>query len=185
MQEQRIPILIWEAEAQALYAAGLSYKEVAIRVGKSYKQVYRVLNREKLREAEKARRPAKREWDRKKAAERRLAAGIIEPEPCPGVLWIRDRHGRVISMTIVDLPDWHRYKDKRMNYTAGYASWSENGRTVYLHRELLGLKHGENRKERQADHINRFRLDNRRANLRIVSAKENCANRGGVYADAA
>ena len=46
-------------------------------------------------------------------------------------------------------------------------------RTVYLHRALLGLERGD---RRQADHINRDRLDNRRSNLRIVTAAQNRQN---------
>ncbi len=47
--------------------------------------------------------------------------------------------------------------------------------TYFMHRELLGLKHGD---ERQVDHINRDPLDNRRSNLRIVTHSENHQNLG-------
>lgn len=185
MRHEITPEPIWLAEAQALRDSGLTYPEIAKRLGKAQSVVWRRLNPERARELNVARRPQKREWQRKKAAERRLAMGIIEPDPCPGVLWITEKYGRVIAMTIVDLLDWEKYKDRRLTFAAGYAAWSEGGRTVYLHREILGLKHGANLKEQQSDHINRFKLDNRRANLRVVSAKENCANRGGVYEKAA
>lgn len=45
--------------------------------------------------------------------------------------------------------------------------------TLLLHRALLGLVHGD---PRQGDHINRDRLDNRRANLRIVTGAQNWQN---------
>lgn len=45
-------------------------------------------------------------------------------------------------------------------------------RRIYMHREILGLVHGEE----HGDHINGDRLDNRRANLRSASRSENMAN---------
>lgn len=61
---------------------------------------------------------------------------------------------------------------------AGYA-WrtivAGNGRqqAVRMHRVILGLAPGD---RRQADHLNGNRLDNRRANLRIVSNAQNAQN---------
>lgn len=46
--------------------------------------------------------------------------------------------------------------------------------TVRMSRQILGLKIGD---PRQADHINRDRLDNRRTNLRIVTHQQNHQNR--------
>jgi hypothetical protein len=42
-----------------------------------------------------------------------------------------------------------------------------------MHRQILGVSVGG-----EIDHINRDRLDNRRGNLRKVTRRENCANRG-------
>lgn len=187
MQDDRIPQIptVWQAEAEALRASGLTIKEIARHVGKSKSAVWRALHPDRALAESRARKDSKREWERKKRAEARIRAGIIEPDPHPGTLWLRDAHGRVIGQTIVDLEDWHRFKDHRLHLKTGYAAFCKDGATVYLHREILGLQRGESLKERQADHINRYKLDNRRANLRIVSAEENSANRGGKFAKAA
>ena len=50
---------------------------------------------------------------------------------------------------------------------------SGKARCVYLHRQIVGLEYGD---RRQADHINRDRLDNRRSNLRIVTGAQNSQN---------
>lgn len=69
----------------------------------------------------------------------------------------------------------------RKGYVVGkfYAGYLPGGkelnREVPLHRLILGLVPGD---PRCGDHINRRTLDNRRANLRIVSRSENAQNRG-------
>lgn len=47
----------------------------------------------------------------------------------------------------------------------------ENGKTVYLHRLIIGAKAGE-----IVDHINRNGLDNRLENLRLVNKAQNANN---------
>lgn len=64
---------------------------------------------------------------------------------------------------------WHRVPGRRTDYAAR----SDGGVRVYLHREILGLVRGD---PRQGDHINGNGLDNRRANLRIVTAAEQRQN---------
>ncbi len=55
---------------------------------------------------------------------------------------------------------------------AGYVRRVSGKRTIYLHREILTPP-----VRMQIDHINRNKLDNRRANLRTVTAAQNCQNR--------
>ncbi len=58
--------------------------------------------------------------------------------------------------------------------TNGYAQRTSGRRTLFLHRELMGLEYGDGR---MVDHRNGNRLDCRRENLRIVDATINAANR--------
>jgi len=76
---------------------------------------------------------------------------------------------------LVDDDDYEVLKDFKYHITyKGYAcrsKWSPK-KNIYIHREILGAKKGE-----QIDHINRDKLDNRKCNLRICSQSENSHNR--------
>lgn len=61
----------------------------------------------------------------------------------------------------------------------GYAKCGINGRTVHLHRFVLGLSFGD---KVVVDHKNGNKLDNRKENLRICSRKQNSQNRIKVLA---
>lgn len=57
-----------------------------------------------------------------------------------------------------------------------YAVAHGDGRTVYMHRLIMGEPAGL-----QVDHINHDKLDNRRANLRLASHGQNLQNRRAGY----
>jgi hypothetical protein len=53
----------------------------------------------------------------------------------------------------------------------GYAMSNLNGKTIYMHRFLLGASPGQ-----EVDHKNRNSLDNRRSNLRIATRSQQAVN---------
>jgi len=61
--------------------------------------------------------------------------------------------------------------EKRWNTQNGYAAADIGGHRVYLHRWIMGSP-----ATKHVDHINGDKLDNRRSNLRIVTASENPHN---------
>lgn len=92
------------------------------------------------------------------------------------------RDGSVRARALIDAVDEARVCVYRWHLgSLGYAK-----RTVYistgrwasrsLHRDVLGLEPGD---KRPIDHINCDPLDNRRANLRILTTAENAQNRRG------
>lgn len=92
---------------------------------------------------------------------------------------LRDCNGVVLAYAVVDAADaewvnrW-RWKISANGYALRGGFLDGKKRNVLLHRQLLGLTVGDGL---QVDHINRDRLDNRRSNLRIVSAAKNSQNR--------
>ena len=69
---------------------------------------------------------------------------------------------------------WTTIKRKK-NYHAHRKIWV-NGkrRSVYMHRQILGLDFGD---KRQGDHANSDGLDCQRLNIRICTHAQNCMNR--------
>jgi hypothetical protein len=95
---------------------------------------------------------------------------------------LHNRAGEVVAHTLVDAEDRHLaalrwYLDAGNAARSGkpYVRRARGGRAVYLHRQILGLRQDDPRK---GDHINGDTLDNRRANLRIVTVAENAQNQG-------
>jgi hypothetical protein len=179
----------WHAEARELAAAnpGWSNRQIADAIGVTASAVWKVLNPEKALEMSRrsnaqpkrvAQKAAGLDADRQEALERRRARN-----PIPGQFTVR-RGGTTAAVTLVDADVWQRYRHVAWHFAgAGYVAGRVEGRTQYLHRLVLGI--GDSGMARVSDHVNRDKLDNRRANLRVVSQRENCANRGGKFAKAA
>ena len=69
----------------------------------------------------------------------------------------------------LEMFDWRAKKHEKRVYAHRVTA---EGKSVQLHRQIIGAKPGE-----IVDHINRVTLDNRRENLRIVSPTVNAINR--------
>lgn len=96
------------------------------------------------------------------------------------LLPLRNWEKQVIAYAMVDTADaewvsqWRWYRSGK-GYAVRNGGVEDHYRTILLHRDLLGLPRIG--REPQVDHINRDRLDNRRANLRVGSAQLNAENR--------
>lgn len=104
---------------------------------------------------------------------------------------LRNRAGDLVGVALVGVEDAHLAEHRWSLRPDGYVVRRKNGRIVRLAREVMGLEIGD---RRQVDHVNVSTLDNRRTNLRVVSAAQNCQNRKpmksssrfrGVYWDSA
>jgi len=69
---------------------------------------------------------------------------------------------------------WYAQKGGGTFYAARFIKKPDGKRaTIYMHREILGLKFGD---PRQGDHRNHNTLDNRRDKLRVCTNKQNHQN---------
>lgn len=108
-----------------------------------------------------------------------LGVQLVVPSS-PVLIVLRDRSGAVVAQTMVDGIDSLWLDQWRWSLSpSGYAYRVANGTTVLLARVLMGVI--EAGPMFHVDHMNRDRLDNRRANLRVVTAEINNLNRGGVF----
>lgn len=85
-----------------------------------------------------------------------------------GLIWKAKPHP--MSTITVGLPAGSKRKD-------GYVRVVLDGRRYFAHRIVWYLKHGIDPGEKQIDHINRVKSDNRPGNLRLATNYENAQNR--------
>lgn len=88
---------------------------------------------------------------------------------------LRRRAGGVHGHALIDAGDLALISGRSWHLTRqGYPRANRPGGGFdYLHRFLFGLVDGD---EREVDHVNRDKLDNRRANLRVLSRAQNQQN---------
>lgn len=89
-----------------------------------------------------------------------------------GIAYVKISNNQIM---ICNANDWKKYSDIAWYNVKGYASASYKGKRIYFHRLILNPP-----SNKEVDHINRNKLDNRRENLRIVSHNANMANRGAM-----
>jgi len=91
---------------------------------------------------------------------------------------VHGKGGKVVAYAMVDKQDAHlarwRWRFDGSGYASRTISKSGKKRTVLMHREVLGLVHGDGI---ICDHKDRVRLNNRRSNLRKADASINSSNR--------
>lgn len=82
------------------------------------------------------------------------------------------------QLAIVDDEDYAELSQYKWHYSTGYAyrrgrasRGEDNKKCISMHRQLLSPPNGMD-----VDHINQVRSDNRRANLRIVTHRDNTLN---------
>lgn len=82
-------------------------------------------------------------------------------------------HARLRGILLIDEADQAWVTQWRWSFVSGYAQRKDGRTLIRLHRALMGCTPDDGV---EVDHINRNRLDNRRANLRIVSHHGNQQN---------
>jgi hypothetical protein len=90
---------------------------------------------------------------------------------------LRDNGGNVRAYALVDPADSRRVSKYRwhLRNREGYVATTMKGHGISLQRFLLGDTVPA---DMTVDHVNGWRLDNRRANLRIATTAENAQNQG-------
>jgi hypothetical protein len=78
---------------------------------------------------------------------------------------------QIVAKTIFDKDDYEKISKYRWHFTMGYVKCSRP--SIFLHTLILGKIEGM-----MVDHVNRNRLDNRKANLRHTTATVNGWNKG-------
>lgn len=75
------------------------------------------------------------------------------------------------KFALVDDEDFKWLNQWKWCFAGGYAVRSCNGKTVYMHRVIMSVP-----KDKEVDHVDGNKLDNRKFNLRLVTHQQNIFN---------
>ena len=92
-------------------------------------------------------------------------------------LILRDRQAREVARAKIDIQDIEIAKKFKWSlHTNGYVRCMHKGKTKYLHRIVMDTPN-----DKEIDHINLDKLDNRKMNLRECEHHQNCFNRKSMH----
>ena len=86
-----------------------------------------------------------------------------------------DKNHHVVAEAIIDSSDVPKVEPFKWNLSKGYVVTKQGDKHIKLHRIIMSDYLDV---DKEVDHINRNKLDNRKCNLRIVSHYENMQNLG-------
>ena len=90
-------------------------------------------------------------------------------------IFSHSKNGNINGEFLIDKDDFEKVKTHKWRIDKqGYAKALIDGKQVSMHRIILSLENND----ALVDHINLNKNDNRKENLRIVNAKQNCYNVG-------
>jgi len=95
------------------------------------------------------------------------------------VAYLFDGKGNRIIIDAEDLPKVENFRWYCRKGSHGYVVGSADEKKIYLHRHIMGVTEFSDK----VDHINHDAKDNRKANLRVCSNRQNSMNRAKQHSE--
>jgi hypothetical protein len=125
-----------------------------------------------IEEGQKIYKIAKEAYE-KDCLEKRLALPITYNNDGIAVIYMKNKKNNELKEILVDEEDWHGLMQSSWSNNTGYAIGTIDGKPLKMHRYIMKTIDSKT----FIDHINGNRLDNRKENLREVTAAENGINK--------